>query len=75
MAEHEGLELLLRQSKLEINDDNAIEGGKIIQKLGYSTMLCKMIENRKIPKRRPHHPTQICMTRDAMHLSVSNTQN
>ncbi|KAI9770486.1 MAG: hypothetical protein M1839_003201 [Geoglossum umbratile] len=35
MTEDEGLELLLRQTKLEKNDDNIIEGKKIIQKLSY----------------------------------------
>ncbi|KAI9768627.1 MAG: hypothetical protein M1840_004824 [Geoglossum simile] len=35
MAENEGLELLLRQSRLEKSGDNAMEGKKIIEKLGY----------------------------------------
>jgi len=35
MTEDEGLELLLLQSKRERNDENAKEGRKIVQKLGY----------------------------------------
>ena len=35
MTENEGLDLLLRQSRQERNDDNAAEGKKIVQKLGY----------------------------------------
>src|SRR5947207_8418919 len=35
MTVDEGLELLRRQSKREMDDDNIAEGRKIIQKLGY----------------------------------------
>ena len=35
MTEDEGLELLLRQSELELDDRNAVEGKKIINKPGY----------------------------------------
>ncbi|KAI9858058.1 MAG: hypothetical protein M1813_007870 [Trichoglossum hirsutum] len=53
MAENEGLELLLRQSKLESNDDNAAEGRKVIQKLGYLPLAIDQagayISARKLP--------------------------
>ncbi|KAH0538196.1 hypothetical protein FGG08_005212 [Glutinoglossum americanum] len=55
MAEDEGLELLLRQSKLERNNGNAIEGRKIIQKLGYLPLAIDQagayISARKLPLR------------------------
>ncbi|KAH0536108.1 hypothetical protein FGG08_006994 [Glutinoglossum americanum] len=35
MTEEEGTELLLRQSRLERNSDNTIDGRKIVRKLGY----------------------------------------
>ncbi|KAI9859671.1 MAG: hypothetical protein M1813_006602 [Trichoglossum hirsutum] len=53
MTENEGLELLLRQCKLERNDDNTIEGRKIIQKLGYLPLAIDQagayINTRKLP--------------------------
>ncbi|KAH0534126.1 hypothetical protein FGG08_007284, partial [Glutinoglossum americanum] len=55
MTEHEGLELLLRQSKLEISDDNTMEGRKVIQKLGYLPLAIDQagayINARKLPLR------------------------
>ncbi|KAI9776252.1 MAG: hypothetical protein M1839_000486 [Geoglossum umbratile] len=53
MAENEGLELLLRQSKLESNDGNAAEGRKVIRKLGYLPLAIDQagayISARKLP--------------------------
>ncbi|KAI9759277.1 MAG: hypothetical protein M1840_003498 [Geoglossum simile] len=53
MTEDEGLELLLRQPKLAKNDDNIIEGKKIIQKLSYLPLAIDQaaayINTRKLP--------------------------
>ncbi|KAH0544047.1 hypothetical protein FGG08_001665, partial [Glutinoglossum americanum] len=53
MTEDEGLELLLRQTKLDRNDDNIVEGRKIIQKLGYLPLAIDQagayINMRKLP--------------------------
>ena len=53
MAEEEGLELLLSQSKLERSDSNVVEGKKIIQKLGYLPLAIDQaaayISARKLP--------------------------
>ncbi|KAI4121535.1 MAG: hypothetical protein LQ347_006820 [Umbilicaria vellea] len=53
MAEEEGLELLLSQSKLKRSDSNVVEGKKLIQRLGYLPLAIDQagayISARKLP--------------------------